>query len=71
MIYKWRNTRRTLAPIFANTYRLLAEDGLRVTREMIDADIRRLFRGNFEQTVDSGLGSAAGFLETHKKTGTT
>ncbi|HWE00627.1 MAG TPA: hypothetical protein VG345_16365, partial [Bryobacteraceae bacterium] len=25
VIYKWRNTRRTLAPILANTYRLMAE----------------------------------------------
>jgi len=71
VIYKWRNTRRTLAPILANTYRLLAEDGLPVTREMIDADIRRLFRGNFERTVESGRSSAAGFQETHKETGTT
>jgi hypothetical protein len=65
VIYKWRNTRRTLAPILANTYRLLSEDGLRVTRDMIGADIRRLFRGNFERTVDSGRSSA-----THKTTGT-
>ncbi|MBV8867430.1 MAG: hypothetical protein JO210_18680, partial [Acidobacteriaceae bacterium] len=27
VIYKWRNTRRTLTPILANTYRLLVEDG--------------------------------------------
>ena len=48
VIYKWRNTRRTLTPILANSYRLLAEDGGRVTREEIRTDITRLFRTNFE-----------------------
>ena len=49
VVYKWRNTRRTLAPILANTYRLLAEDGRPVTRTDIQHDITRLFRSNFEQ----------------------
>jgi hypothetical protein len=48
VIYKWRNTRRTLAPILANSYRLLTEDGHPVTRADIRRDITRLFRGNFE-----------------------
>ena len=48
VIYKWRNTRRTLAPILANSYRLLTEDGRAVTRADIRRDIMRLFRGNFE-----------------------
>jgi len=48
VIYKWRNTRRTLAPILARTYRLLAEDGRTVTRGDIERDVRRLFRTNFE-----------------------
>ncbi len=47
VIYKWRNTRRTLAPILANRYRLLAEDGRPVTRGDIQRDIMRLFRSNF------------------------
>lgn len=47
VIYKWRNTRRTMAPIFANTYSLLVEDGFAVTREQIKQDIHRLFRTNF------------------------
>jgi hypothetical protein len=51
VIYKWRNTRRTMAPIFANTYRLLAEDGWPVTREDIKHDIIRMFRSNFERFV--------------------
>jgi hypothetical protein len=51
VIYKWRNTRRTLAPILANMYRLLAEDGRPVTRSSIQHDITRLFRSNFEQFV--------------------
>jgi hypothetical protein len=51
LIYKWRNTRRTMAPILANAYRLLAEDGRAVTRDEIAKDVRRLFRTNFENWV--------------------
>jgi hypothetical protein len=47
VIYKWRNTRRTLAPILANCYRLMSEDGRPPAREEIRRDIARLFRGNF------------------------
>ena len=49
VIYKWRNTRRTMAPILANSYTLLSEDGRGVTREDIRRDVERLFRGNFER----------------------
>ena len=49
VIYKWRNTRRTLAPILANTYATLAEDGRSVTREHIRQDLDRLFRKNFQK----------------------
>jgi hypothetical protein len=48
VIYKWRNTRRTLAPILAGRYALLEEDGRTITRAEISRDIARLFRGNFE-----------------------
>ena len=51
VIYKWRNTRRTMAPILANTFQLLAEDGRAVTRDDIRRDIRRLFRSNFQKWV--------------------
>jgi hypothetical protein len=51
VIYKWRNTRRTLTPILANTYRLLVEDGRPVTENDIQDGITRLFRSNFERTV--------------------
>ena len=54
LIYKWRNTRRTLAPILAGTYRTLAEDGGVVTRETIERDVRQLFRGNFERVAGRG-----------------
>ena len=47
VIYKWRNTRRTLAPILAERYRLLIEDGRPVTRGDIERDLIRLFRRNF------------------------
>jgi len=53
MIYKWRNTRRTVAPILANAYRLLSDDGRPVTREEIRRDIQRLFRSNFENFTAS------------------
>lgn len=49
VIYKWRNTRRTLAPILANRYTLLEEDGRAITRSEISREIARLFRGNFEE----------------------
>jgi hypothetical protein len=49
VIYKWRNTRRTLAPILAAAYRLLWQDGRAVTRAEMRRDITRLFRSNFEQ----------------------
>ena len=51
VIYKWRNTRRTMAPILANMYKLLAEDGRPVSRADIKQDITRLFRTNFEEFV--------------------
>ena len=58
VIYKWRNTRRTMVPILANTFRLLAEDGRPVTRADIRRDIRRLFRTNFQNWVRLPLDSA-------------
>ena len=52
VIYKWRNTRRTLGPILSRSYELLVEDGRPVTRGDIKQDIDRLFRGNFERFVN-------------------
>ncbi len=49
VIYKWRNTRRTLAPILANAYRLLHDDGAGITRQEIQRDVNRLFRTNFQK----------------------
>jgi hypothetical protein len=48
LIYKWRNTRRTLAPILANAYSLLRNDGRGISRQDIQRDVNRLFRSNFE-----------------------
>ena len=53
VVYKWRNTRRTLAPILANSYRLLTDDGRPVSRADVRRDITRLFRGNFESFCGS------------------
>lgn len=49
LIYKWRNTRRTLVPVLAESYRLAADDGRQVTHREIKRDVNRLFRGNFEK----------------------
>jgi hypothetical protein len=49
VLYKWRNTRATMSGILANSYQLLARDGRSVTRQMIQRDVNRLFRGNFEK----------------------
>lgn len=48
VIYKWNNTRRTMASILPETYRLLLEDGRGVTRNDIQRDVDRLFRSNAE-----------------------
>jgi hypothetical protein len=55
LIYKWRNTRRTLAPILAKSYELLVEDGRDVTPDNVRRDVTRLFRTNFEEWT--GLGN--------------
>ncbi len=49
VIYKWHNTRRTLAPILANAYQLLLADGAEITRQKIQRDVNRLFRTNFQK----------------------
>jgi hypothetical protein len=51
LIYKWRNTRRTLTSVLTNSYGLIAEDGRQVTRQDIERDINRLFRSNFENWI--------------------
>jgi hypothetical protein len=57
VIYKWRNTRRTMAPILANSYSLLEQDGRPVSREQIRQDIQRLFRTNFLSFCEVGNGA--------------
>jgi len=52
VIYKWRNTRRTMTPLFAETYRVLSEDGRPVSRAEIRRDLNQLFRSNFERWVN-------------------
>lgn len=53
LVYKWRNTRRTIAPILARSYQALVDDGHAVSREQIQRDVERLFRVNFEQWTSS------------------
>ena len=52
VIYKWRNTRRTMTPLFAETYRVLSEDGRPVSRAEIRRDLHQSFRTNFERWVN-------------------
>ena len=49
LIYKWRNTRRTITPILTRTYELLAEDGRQVSKDEIRRDVARMFQTNFER----------------------
>ena len=51
LIYKWRNTRRTLTSILAGSYRMVMTDGRGVTREDIQCDVDKLLRSNFEEWV--------------------
>jgi hypothetical protein len=46
IIYKWSNTRRTLAHILSERYVLLLEDGRGVTRADIQRDVTRLLHSN-------------------------
>jgi len=53
LIYKWRSSRRTIAPVLADAYRLLIEDGRVVTRDVIQKDVERLFQTNFERFLEN------------------
>jgi hypothetical protein len=52
VIYKWRNTRRTVAKSLRDAYRGLAEDGRQVTVRDVRHDVTRLFRSNAEEWID-------------------
>ncbi len=52
VIYKWQNTRRTLAPILTRAFELLNEDGRPVSQAEIERDVQLLFRTNFERWVN-------------------
>lgn len=54
VVYKWRNTRRTLGPILTAAYRLLSQDGRGVTRREIQRDVNRLFCSNFQRWTGAG-----------------
>lgn len=48
LIYKWRNTRRTIGPILARQLEMTAEDGRPVTHADVELAVTRLFRTNFD-----------------------
>jgi hypothetical protein len=54
IIYKWRNSRRTIGPILAQSYKALIADGRRVDVEDVQRDATRLFRTNFEHWIHRG-----------------
>jgi len=54
IIYKWRNTRRTIGPILAQSYRSLMSDGRPIGYEEVQRDVNRLFRTNFEHWIHRG-----------------
>ena len=58
LIYKWRNTRRTLAPLLAQSYRTAHEDGHNVTRQDVQRDVEKLLRSNFEKWVGHGFSAS-------------
>lgn len=58
LIYKWRNTRRTLAPILAGSYRLACEDGRSITRQEIQRDVEKLLQSNFGQWIGRKLSAS-------------
>jgi len=51
LIYKWRNTRRTLTGILTKSYQLACADGVPITTQHIERDIRRLLRDNVNSFV--------------------
>src|SRR6266700_4045298 len=56
VIYKWRNTRLTLAPILTNAYRRIHNDGGGTSHGDIQRDVNRLFRSNFENWTGRRIG---------------
>jgi hypothetical protein len=58
VIYKWQNTRATMAPILAQSYQLLLRDGRPVKKSDIERDVRRLFRSNFEKWTNQRIETA-------------
>jgi len=56
VVYKWRNTRLTLAPILTNAYRRIHNDGGGISRGDIQRDVNRLFRSNFENWTGRRIG---------------
>jgi hypothetical protein len=49
--YKWAHARRAIARALAKSYSRLLTEGYRITRQMVDADVARMFSGNFRGWV--------------------
>jgi hypothetical protein len=53
VIYKWKSSRRSIASALTKSYAATVTDGRAVTKEDIQRDVTRLFRGNFEQFLEN------------------
>ena len=58
LVYKWAHARRAIARALNQSYFRLHAEGYRLTRDMIVADVERMFSGNFRGWV--GLAEAEG-----------
>jgi hypothetical protein len=51
LIYKWSHSRRIIADALFESYRMLWDDGRRVSRQEIERDVEKLFSKNFRNWV--------------------
>lgn len=51
LIYKWQHSRRTISRALTESYSRLIADGYPLARKQIDADVERMFSGNFRRWV--------------------
>jgi hypothetical protein len=47
-----------MAPVLAQSYKLLMEDGRAITKDDVSRDINRLFRSNFELWTNQRINDA-------------
>jgi len=55
LLYKWPHSRALIADVLRGEYRKCLESGWSVTRKEIRRDVRRLFRGSYEEFMQKSL----------------